>query len=80
MERQQIIDAIRDQWIKDYGSIEDGQDRNGYFVIGFVDSVLKRLEKDGRNNEMVRCNGCNWITIDYKIRKCLKCKKYESME
>jgi hypothetical protein len=45
MKRQQIIDAIRDQWIKDYGSLEDGQDRNGYFVIGFVDSVLKELEQ-----------------------------------
>ena len=45
MKRQQIIDAIRNQWIKDYGSLEDGQDRNGYFVIGFVDSVLKELEQ-----------------------------------
>jgi len=51
MGRQQIIDAIRDQWIKDYGSLEDGQDRNGYFVIGFVDSVLKGIENGGRNNE-----------------------------
>ena len=80
MERQQIIDAIRDQWIKDYGSLEDGQDRNGYFVIGFVDSVLKGMVREVKNNELIQCNGCNWITIDYKTRNCLKCGKYESMK
>jgi hypothetical protein len=27
-----------------------------------------------------QCSGCDWLTIDYKLRKCIKCQKYENME
>lgn len=47
MDKNTIIDAIREEWIKQFGKLEDGRSRDGYFVIGFVSVVLSKLESIG---------------------------------
>lgn len=27
-----------------------------------------------------QCSGCDWIDIDYKVRKCVKCGKSEQFD
>lgn len=36
----EVIQAIKDQWIRDFHKLEDGTERDGYFVAGFVHHAL----------------------------------------
>lgn len=39
-----------------------------------ADEILRLFSVSGR------CSGCDWIDIDYKVRKCLKCDKTEQFD
>ena len=40
--KEQIIELIKKQWIEDYGKLADKgeNERDGYFVVGFVEEAL----------------------------------------
>lgn len=40
-----IIDAFKDKWIKEFGSLNDDNERNGYFFLGFLSSILNDMNK-----------------------------------
>lgn len=39
-----------------------------------ADDILRLFSVSGT------CSGCDWIDIDYKVRKCLKCNKTENFD
>jgi hypothetical protein len=41
--RGMIIDGIQSLWIESYGVLDDKEERNGYFVAGFMDAVCDKL-------------------------------------
>lgn len=38
-----FISAASDEWIKEFGSLNDDHERNGYFLLGFLHEVKSRL-------------------------------------
>ena len=42
----QILEAIRNEYIKEYGSLQDDEkERDGYFILGFVHIALDNFTK-----------------------------------
>lgn len=44
------------------------------YAEGLADDILRLFSVSGM------CNGCDWIDIDYKVRKCVKCGKSEQFD
>ncbi len=40
-----IINSFKEKWIKDFGSLNDDNERNGYFFLGFLSSLLNDMHK-----------------------------------
>ena len=40
-----VINAFKEKWIKEFGSLNDDHERNGYFFLGFLSSLLNDLNK-----------------------------------
>jgi len=55
---------IEEILLNDYGCFDD-------FTI---DKLLDLFSVSGM------CSGCDWIDIDYKVRKCVKCGKTEQFD
>lgn len=41
--KRQVIEAIKKEYIKEFGSLSDGSERDGYFITGFVIEAMKTL-------------------------------------
>ena len=48
----------------------------------FTGRELKEYLEEAFALHSVRCtcSGCDWIDIDYKVRKCIKCNKTEQFD
>jgi len=44
------------------------------YAEGLADDILRLFNVSGT------CSGCDWIDIDYKVRKCIKCNKTEQFD
>lgn len=40
MTKQEIIQAVKQKWIEDFGSLNDTHERNGYFFVGFLEKAI----------------------------------------
>lgn len=48
--------------------------------LNYINWLEKRIEALSIANNVgqsEQCSGCDWINVDYKLRQCLKCKKFE---
>lgn len=45
-----------------------------------IDLVVCELKNLRIANVSGTCSGCDWIDIDYKVRKCIKCNKTEQFD
>jgi len=43
--REGLLEKVKDEWIKQFGSLNDDHERNGYFVVGFLNSVLEEIKQ-----------------------------------
>lgn len=43
-----LIQSIKEKWIKELGQLDDDNERNGYFLIGFLLDVLNSLKNNSR--------------------------------
>jgi len=40
-----IIEAFKEKWIREFGLLNDDNERNGYFFLGFLSSLLNDMNK-----------------------------------
>jgi hypothetical protein len=53
-----FLEALKSEWIKHFGSLNDNHERDGYFMVGFVSEVLKQfrpstVEKESYTKEQM---------------------------
>jgi len=49
--KQEVLDAVTDYWIEEFGELRnDDQERDGSFVVGFVRCALESKEKETEND------------------------------
>ncbi len=53
--KEQVLDAIKKYWIKEFGKISDGEERDGYFVSGFVRCAIE-VYLENKENESEQKN------------------------
>lgn len=47
--KKQVLDAIKKLWRKEFGALYGNEERNGYFVSGFVDEAIKEYLENKEN-------------------------------
>lgn len=67
------------QWVIDNRYPKSENDKVSDFemyqtLIEAMNQVLRQPPVSGM------CSGCDWIDIDYKVRKCVKCGKSEQFD
>lgn len=45
-DKQKVIETFKEEWIKYFGKLADSKERDGYFVLGFLISVLNEIKED----------------------------------
>jgi hypothetical protein len=64
--------------IKQFEHIEDVL---GFNRLSTTKSLIREIEQALRIHDVSgMCSGCDWIDIDYKVRKCVKCGKTEQFD
>lgn len=57
--------------------LQNFQNDKNYNELNAVDDILPLFNVVGRSEQ---CSGCDWIDVDYKVRQCVKCKKFEQFD
>ena len=71
--------------LNDFESAISTKEETLVYIAELVVYIYKQAKKEqlmlgGVVGRSEQCSGCDWLTIDYKLRKCIKCQKYENME
>lgn len=58
--KEQLIIEIKELWIKEFSSLNNECNRDGYFVLGFVIEAMKKLSEDAQPKD-------GWISVDDRL-------------
>jgi len=78
-EKQDFMETLKDEWIKDFDSLNDNHERNGFFMIGFVSSVIEKFS----GNIKLKDKPDQWVSVEeiidlitaYQIDSSLDCNE-----
>lgn len=59
---EEILTAIKQKWVKDFGSLEDHPHRDGFFVAGFVQSALNEMESKQEESKVMK-----WVKASERL-------------